>query len=438
MAQKKKTRTSAKTGVIPAVQEAKANAAQAVKEFLYGREEVITPGKIADENRKKGDDIVAELSNIDFAALKAVPGMKDETVEEMRNNVKALEIKIRNAPTIVDNLDALNTLLLSIAQTLRTAVKLGYSTQAEWCVNALSAGVLYLRDNVPPEHMKDRERIIAERTEYLKKYEKLIICYGMIDENEKSIEKLRSDLEEKKKVLEAKQAEVKAIIETPEGAKSWARIKANLNQLSMLSDGDQELNLKGVEVGDLAAVYLRGKNSLYAKTFENQTHYSEALDYRTALHTQPPLYSEDLLADHAALLQEMNQELNRMLTDAAKALQIGREMTNEMKTIMSGPAAQELARYSIKSIEQVMLPQNSLSEQELLEVKLQQAKLERARARHQQAETEVRNALEETNRAVNQSAETRQVIDFSEDVDTRSDVHCNTDEDTQENYNCNS
>lgn len=403
---------------------------------VLGREEKPSVGKIVEENRKTGELIVAALRTVDFSKLKNAKGMTEEKLAEMRASVKALILKIESSQTIFDDISKLDTILLNAAETLRTAAELGYVNQAEWCINAISTGLLLLRDNVPPQRQDARDEIIANRVHYMEKYQKLITIYGKIDGTTQSIDKADAAIKKYEEDYAPKKRQIEELSTTPEGMATIAKIRANENQPGKLGEEEKALVLLARETGDLASSITTMKNAQYARIMNNESQITEAMGFRTALDDLPLLYDQDLVGEYAVVLKEINATTNRMLNDAVEVLRIEENAAREMESIMNGAAAQELLVRTNKTIEKIILPENRVSQREMLEAELLKSKISR---QHRLA-LENQNKLQQMMTLAQENASS--VINFNTDeavlTEDNTDVQTDTNEQETVSYNLNS
>lgn len=422
-------------GVIPTVKDGIGSAKQGVKNLLYGREPEVSPGKLADDNRATGEEIIASLRSVDFSKLKKEEGMTEERLTDMRNSVKALILKIEQAPTIFDDISKLDDILLKAADTLKTAAEYGYVDQAEWCINAISTGLLLLRDNVPPQRQDAREDIIKKRVHYMENYDNIISIYGTINGTTKAIEQTDATIKQYEEDYIPKKQQIEALSD-----EYIARINANENQPGKLNEQEQAVVLLARQAGDLASAIIRLRNMRYAKIMENESDIAKAMGFRTALDNLPLLYDEDLLGEYATVLKEINTTTNKMLVDAAEALRIEEEAAREMEFIMNGDAAQKLVAYSRKVIEKIIMPENRISQREMLEVQVLKSK----KMRNQQLALENKQKLKQmmTMAQANENENVNGDINFNvnEDAVTVTDSYVSTDTNDLDdsNYNLNS
>lgn len=433
-----------KKGIIPSVKGGIESAKQGVKDILYGRSAEISPGKVAEKNRSTGEKIIASLSAVDFYTMKDKNLADPEQIDNMRMSVKALIVKLQNAPTIFDDVSELDTILLKAADTLKTAAEFGYVNQAEWCINAISSGLLLLRDNVPPQRQDAREEIIKKRVEYMKNYENLIIAYGKIDGMTQSIDSSKATLAKYKEDLAQQEIEMKEFMNTPEGNLANVHLNAYQNQPgSKLSEDDRKLELMGRKIGDLSTSIIRLFNQQYAMIMDNESQLTIAMGIRTALDNLPTLYDQDLLGEYAVLLKNINETTNRLLTDAAAVLEIEEDAAHEMTAIMNSSAAQKLTSYSAKAIENALAPKNRITERERLEAQLQISRRNRANQVAMENEEMLRKMMEsltanaELNRTVQENYDFSFAENTSENVQENTVEATDTLENTDDNDNLN-
>ncbi len=399
---------------------------------LSGRQTTASPGKIAEQNRDTGEKIVAALKTVDFSLLRNEEGMTDEKLDEMRTSVKALIVKLQNSPTIFDDISALDNILLNAADTLKTAAEYGYVDQAEWCINAISTGLLLLRDNVPPQRQADREQIIEKRVHYMENYSSLIVLYGKIDETRKSMSQANETIRQLEAEYTPKKQRFKELTSTVEGNASIARIKANTNTPDKLSKEDQELAIFIKQTGDLAKLLNRLRSRQYARRIDYESQLSMAKGYRTALDERPPLYDQDIIAEFKDVMDEIVSGMNRMLTEADAVQDIEADFDRKMEGVLRGEASTNTMAHISETIDKLIMPEDNISRRDLQEAELLKSKMDRARQKeleNQQILTQIVNALQE-NTSENED------INFAENVPANSNEE--TDALSEENYNLNS
>lgn len=431
-------------GVVNSAKDAVEKAKKKGKEFLYGKKAEESPGKIAEQNRAKGDEIVAALASA-RPYLGRLAGEDEESkaqVNDMRASVNALIDSIKNAPTIFDNIAELDNMLLDAAYSLKTAGEKGYRDQADWCINALSSGMVYLRDNIPPQSREHRDEIIRKRIDYMKNYANLIIVYGKIDENNESIDRMKQTLVEVEREYAPLREEILAMRDTPEGLKLITSVKSKLNHQEKLTQEEQEFQLRGQRLGDLASDIARSRNLLYAKLADNNTQYTIALGLRNALDNMPALYDVNMSAEYAAMLKTTNQLINRMLTNAAEVINITRNAEDELRQIMNSESGKIVAGYSNEAVEKILFPENAISDAQKLELELIKARS--AQKNREQLENKAK--LEEYVKAAQAQEQINANVDADLDVLTNNvldEIHANetvvnTEEQEAVNINYNS
>lgn len=399
---------------------------------LSGRQPTTSPGKIAEQNRDTGEKIVAALKAVDFSLLKSEEGMTDEKLNEMRTSVKALIVKLQNSPTIFDDISALDSILLNAADTLKTAAEYGYVDQAERCINAISTGLLLLRDNVPPQRQTEREKIIEKRVHYMENYSSLIVVYGKIDETRKSIRQADETIRQLEAEYTPKKRQVQELTSTVEGSASLARIKANTNTPDKLSKEDRDIAIFIKQTADLAKQLTRLRSKQYARVIDYQSQLSIAQGYRTALDDRPPLYDQDIIADFKEAMDEMASNMNRMLTEADAVQHIVDDFTRKMEGILRGEAGTNIMSHVSEAIDKLIMPENNITRRDLQEAELVKRNMERARQeeiKNRQLLAQIVNTLQDN------TAENRD-INFVENVPANSNEETSTL--NEENYNLNS
>lgn len=399
---------------------------------LSGRQRPASPGKIAEQNRDTGEKIIAALKAVDFSLLKSEEGMTDEKLNEMRTSVKALIVKLQNSPTIFDDISALDSILLNAADTLKTAAEYGYVNQAEWCINAISTGLLLLRDNVPPQRQADREKIIEKRVHYMGNYSSLIVVYGKIDEIYRSILKAEETIHQLDAEYNQKLQQYNDLSDTPEGSASIARVNANINTPDKLSKEDQDITVLIEQIGDREELLKSLRSKQFARVVDYEKQLSIAQGFRTALDDRPPLYDQDINAEFKEVLDEIVYDMNRMFAEADAIQRIKDDHDRKMEGILRGELSTNIMAHIVKTNDNLMMPANNITPMDLQEAE----RLKRMKERKRQKALENQQRLAQMEKTLQENPAKNEDINFAENDPANSNEETSTL--SEENFNLNS
>lgn len=357
-----------------------------------------SPGREAEKNRAVGAQIAAELRAVDFARGQIEDTKTDETqpVGDMQIWRDYMVKQIQESPTIFDQIAGIDGHLLYAAQALRTAVADGSPNKAAWARNALSAGILYLRDNVPTDQEERKEEILKERQKYLKKYKNIIMHYEKIDNFQKEIEQMERDIQEKTEEYTPIKEEVLHLLDTKEGKILYGHITAHQNRPDELSQEEKELMNRlrlGASLGHSLYLLRAMQNS---KAMLKVAEMQRANDYRVDLVQKPVVYNEELVAEHGALLQEQTDRIARNYVEAAELIRITKEADARLKAIMNGREAQIVASNAVSWMESVLNEEQRDNETAFLAGHRRAEQIAKQKLANAQSAEQMNRAMEES------------------------------------------
>lgn len=411
--------------------------ADSAKKVFGRKKDEVSPGKLAEENRARADKLRSTLQGIIFTG--AFPNLPEDasgdalSKAQMEKSVNALIHKIQESPTIVYDLEPLDSVMQQIADILNTAVKSNYPNQASWCIRALSHGILYLRDNIPPEVEEQSEELMKLRVAHIKKYLSIVKLYGELDAGAKIIADTEATMNKRREEYEPLREEILDLDSTDEGKLLIARISAHQNDPSSLSDEERDLVAKANEIGHMASNIALLRDKLYAQSVEREGKISEAMGFRNALADAPVLYDPKLTAEYGVLLDELVNGIQLMLDNAKAIIDYEKAAEAKLKTVMDSKSAQLIAAYGAGVIDNLTIPKHRDDTRTKLEMQIRERKQKEA----------LRRELQLKQLAHWQAENVQEVLDFNtqENEDINEEVLTETVEDVQEaddqlyNYN---
>ncbi len=382
-----------------------------------------SPAAVMSENRSKGEEIVSTLRSIQFAQgqLPDTKSSENQPCGDMEMTRNAILKKIDNAPTIFDQIEGIDRVLLYAARAWKTAVEDGSPNKVEWAMNALSAGVLFLRDNIPEDQEDRKEQILAARVKYMEKYDNIIHTYEEIDNLEKTIRAADVLVDEKWKQVEEFKKRLKEMQETEEGQRLYGRLKAHVDQNDRLTAEERAFDDELGVYANMAYAIDQQKDITAGNKVQLLTAYQKAETFRIALNEQPVVYDETINAQYIALLDEQVAHLAAQYAVAREMSDAAVKYAAARKSVLNGEDAVAIRSNMLAWMEKVQEEDYSvdtISEQI-------------ARRRTEQLE-EMRK-----NRAVLENTETNQTANF--DINFEAEVDENTEENeaVNEQYNYN-
>lgn len=357
-----------------------------------------SPGRVAEKNRAVGEQIAAELRAVDFVRgkIKDRKTEKNQPVGDMQIWRDYMVKQIQESPTIFDQISGIDGHLLYAAQAFRTAVADGSPNKAVWARNALTAGFLYLRDNVPADQEERKEEILRERQKYLKKYKNIIMHYERIDNLQKEIKEIESDIKKKMKEYAPLKEEVLHLLDTDDGKFLYGNITNHQNQPDELSQKEREL-MGRIQLGaSLGHSLYRLRTIQNVKTMSRGAEIQRANDYRVDLVQKPMVYNAELVAEHGALLQEQTDRIARDYVEAEELIRITKEADARLKAIMNGREAQIVASNAVSWMESVLNEKQRDNETAFLAGQKRAEQLAKQKLANAQSVEQMNRAMEES------------------------------------------
>ncbi len=382
-----------------------------------------SPAAVMSENRSRGEEIVSTLRSIQFSQGQLPDTKSDEKQPcgDMEMTRNAILKKIDNAPTIFDQIEGIDRVLLYAARAWRTAVEDGSPNKAEWAMNALSAGVLFLRDNVPEDQEDRKEQILAARVKYMEKYDNIIHTYEEIDNLEKTIRAADVLVDEKWKQVEAFKKRLKEMQETEEGQRLYGRLKAHVDQNDRLTAEEKAFDDELGVYANMAYAIDQQKDITAGNKVHLLAAYQKAEPFRIALNAQPVVYDETINAQYVALLDEQVAHLAAQYAVAREMSDAAVKYAAARKSVLNGEDAVAIRSNMLAWMEKVQEEDYSvdtISEQI-------------ARRRTEQL------AEMKKNRAVLEETQTNQTANFDINFDTEVNDNVEENENVNEQYNYN-
>ena len=391
---------------------------------MFGKKtQEVSPAKVADVNRDRGEAIAGTLRSINYSRLKeqAEAGKLDQkTYDRIIDKVRACKAKLLTAPTIFDNIEEVDAILAKAADTLKSAVEqpdpLPYVEQAECCVNAICEGLLFQRDNIPAQFAKDRDSILKKRAEYMKKYDHLIHTFGQIAENREAQEKNSKAIDELAKEYEPLRTEILEMTKTKEGRVKLGRVKESEAD-GKLNVEDQKLVLKLNRTGDLARQLRLMRIQEFKFETEAQSLASQAVSFRTALAERPRYYQNNLEGEYAAILDEISESAAAALTRANAMRELQKKKIAEMKKILE-EANRTLVGTAVEAMDEIISPELDDTLRGMNAADQIQRRMDEQKQMAEEAEKEKNKLMEE---------EPEKVVDFADEEDAEVETVQNAD-----------
>ena len=341
MAQKKKTGIA---GVVDNV---------AVKLGIKKKEEK-TPAKIIEENRAKGNEIASYLKAIDFYHGAYKGKTEADSPENMQKKVAAMVRIIDKAHTISDDISKIDEVLLYAAKALNAAIADGDYNKAIWAKNALSAGVLYLRDNVPADHEEQHDEILDARGKYLQNYKAIIQLYEKADQKKKAVDDFDNRIKEVHSDYDPKVTKIKALKDSPEGRLMYGNIKTHEDEPGQLGEEEKKFLEFIREAAAQAHTIFRMDSMRSATQLEYEQAMYQAEDVRTTLMNKPYVYNKELSAYHALVLQEQINTIARVYAEYAAYTEKIHESDRALKSVLNGADAQSIAIHAVTFMDDII------------------------------------------------------------------------------------
>ncbi len=310
-----------------------------------------TPEAVIGENRRMNMEIISCLKSIDFRRC-AYRGTSDaDSVEVLQKKTAAMVKILETANSVTDDISRINELLLYAARAFKAAVTDGDYNKAVWAKNALSEGILYLRDNVPDTDAEMRSHVINARAEYLQNYRRIIQLYEKVDHQKKTLEDFESRLSQLHAEYDPAKQRIKNINSTDEGRMMYGNLKLHENEPALLSDKEQDF-LAFIRMTALQAhsIYVADANRL-ATRLQYEQSLSQAEDVRISLIKRPDVYNEKLTAEHAALLQEQVEEIARTIEEYAAYTDNLKAADAALKNLLKSAEARGLVTDTLRKSE---------------------------------------------------------------------------------------
>lgn len=288
-------------------------------------------------------------------------------------------------------------------------------------MNALSAGVLFLRDNVPEDQEDRKEQILAARVKYMEKYDNIIHTYEEIDNLEKTIRAADVLVDEKWKQVEAFKKRLKEMQETEEGQRLYGRLKAHVDQNDRLTAEEKAFDDELGVYANMAYAIDQQKDITAGNKVQLLAAYQKAETFRIALNEQPVVYDETINAQYVALLDEQVAHLAAQYAVAREMSDAAVKYAAARKSVLNGEDAVAIRSNMLAWMEKVQEEDYSvdtISEQI-------------ARRRTEQL-AEMRK-----NRAVLEETQTNQTANFDINFDTEVNENTEENEAVNEQYNYN-
>ncbi len=183
-----------------------------------------TPGQIATQNRDISAEIIDVLRSIDFdhGRLKE---LVDE--EEYRTMIRVRDVAARmlgESPGIFDEVAQIGAEMSYAAKAWKEAVKDGMPKKAMYAKQAVASGASFFWSNIPEDKEAERAAVLKNREEYFANFKMAIQTGEKIDNLEKELASLESNIKKKSEKRAPFVARVQELKETEEGREKLARL----------------------------------------------------------------------------------------------------------------------------------------------------------------------------------------------------------------------
>ena len=183
-----------------------------------------TPGQIATQNRDISAEIIDVLRSIDFDHGR-LKDLVDE--EEYRTMIRVRDVAMRmlqESPGIFDEVARIGLDMWYAARAWKEAVEDGMPSKARYAKQAVACGVAFFRSNIPEDKEAERAAVLKNREEYFANFKKAIQTGEKIDNLEKELASLESNIKKKSEKRAPLVARVQELKETEEGREKLTRL----------------------------------------------------------------------------------------------------------------------------------------------------------------------------------------------------------------------
>lgn len=323
-------------------------------------EEKKSDAQIMAANREKGEQLVTLLrvafTEFDKGRYAGREEDKSDSVPELRKKLAAMVRLIENSPTIFDDLQNIDDLLIFSANALISGIKEGRYNKVNWAISALSSGILYSRDNIPADKAEYKDKFLEERVKYLERYKTIIQTYDKVDSIAGTISNLKASLKEQHKKYDPQHEKMMSLLDTDEGKKLWGMVQNKAHDPGALV---------GTEAGDLADeikrvaimahnIFIKNADLASARN-EYDIAMGQAEDLRVELAHRPEVINPQLSALHATILAGQRERIAKAYADSASVIDTMENHDAQLRSIMSGNDAQKTLNYGLKLVEAELL-----------------------------------------------------------------------------------
>ena len=314
-----------------------------IRKFVgFNKTEEVSPGKKAAENRAMGEAIAAELDSVDFLHSDYKGRTEEDSPQMLYRKISVISRVLRNSPTICDNIEGMDKILLYAAQAFSNAIRNNDYNKAIWAKNALCAGVIYLRDNIPADKEEVKDELLAERIKYMQNYKTIIQLYEKADAKEKAVNEYDKILQEKHKAYDPSVKEIQAMKDTPEGIAMLGKLKLNEITPDALSEKERKVLDKIRETAMQAHnIYLTSASRTAAQV-AYETAVEQAADVRTLLVNKPNVFNKELTALHALAMEDQIRSIAKSFTEASAMIDSVTKADAKLQEVMNGADAQKV------------------------------------------------------------------------------------------------
>lgn len=156
-----------------------------------------TPGQIATQNRDISAEIIDVLHSIDFDHGR-LKDLVDE--EEYRTMIKVRDVAARmlgESPGIFDEVAQIGAEMCYAAKAWKEAVEDGMPSKARYAKLAVACGASTYWSSIPEDKEDERAAVLKNREEYFANFKKAIQTGEKIDNLEKELASLESNIKKK-------------------------------------------------------------------------------------------------------------------------------------------------------------------------------------------------------------------------------------------------
>jgi|GEM_PF-6349906 len=203
------------------------------------------PTQKLNEEQDRINSMIAVLEAIDFYEGDIPQDIVTEIgLEETRDAIVA---KLKDTNVTRDDMTRIDEILYFACDAFREGVKKGRADEAEWAGNAISYGLLNLREDVPESEAdteEERQKKIAERADWFENYRTIIKAYTKLDNMSHNIETEKVERKRHTDDFAAMYTAYKNFLDTMEGQMALQALQEHASEPAKVAEnefGEQDL-----------------------------------------------------------------------------------------------------------------------------------------------------------------------------------------------------